>query len=60
MAGATSKSASDVVCLLLSALHRSRIAMTLSAKIRHFGCSKITLKSDFMSNYMKLSDDLCN
>ena len=43
MGGATSKQASDVVCLLLLAWRRSRIAMTLSAKIWRFGYSKITL-----------------
>ena len=38
---ATSKPASDVVCLLFVGV--TLVAMTLSMKIRHFGCSKITL-----------------
>ena len=33
MVGAMSKPASDVICILLLAWHRSRIAMTLSVKI---------------------------
>ena len=36
-----SKLASDIVCLLLLACRRSRIAMVLSAKVGRFGCSKI-------------------
>ena len=42
MGGATSKSAKDFICSLLLAGRRSCIAMTLSAKIRRFGCSDIT------------------
>ena len=60
MGEVTSKTAGDIVCLLLLAWRRSRIAMTLSVKIRCFGCSKIIFKSDLMSNNTKLSDDMCN
>ena len=59
MGGATSKLASDVVCLLLLAGRWSRIAMTLSAKIRRFGFFHNYVKSDLMSNNMKMSDDMC-
>ena len=59
LGGATSTSSSSVLCLLTFAWHWSRIAMTLSAGVPPFGCSKTSVRYDLIINIQKTSPVGC-
>ena len=55
LSGLMSSPSNNVACLLTFAWHWTRIAMTLSAEIWHFGYSKPYVMSDLIQNIWKTS-----
>ena len=60
MGGATSKQASDAVCLLLLAVTSVAYRHDVKRENLTFWLFQNYVKSDLMSNNMTMSDDMCN